>query len=331
MKTAIGIDIAKDKFDVAVQVDNAQPQVAEFENTPKGFKACHRFLKQAKAYPGHVGMEATGVYYEELAHFLHQTGYSVSVINPLQIKGYAHSQLRRNKTDRLDAVLLAAFVRTQSPPLWTPPEPSWYELRALVRHLEDLETDRQRQRNRRDAIRHSAQPSAIVLKNLDAQIALLTDQINQLKRDIQRHIDQHPTLKEQRDLLDSIKSIGPLTASKLMAECGDMSQFEDVRQLVAFAGLNPQQHQSGSSVRGKSHISKIGQAAIRAALYMPAVNAKRFNNLLQPFVARLQQRGLCEMEIIVAVMRKLLHLAYGILKSRRPFDPDFLQSRLSTP
>jgi transposase len=331
MTTAIGIDIAKDKFDVAVQVDNAQPQMAAFENNPKGFKACHVFLKRANAYPGHVCMEATGVYYEELAHFLHQAGYPVSVINPLQISGYAHSRLRRNKTDRLDAALLVDFVRTQSPPLWTPPEPSWYELRSLVRHLEDLESDRQRQRNRRDAIRHSAQPSAIVLTNLDAQIAFLTDQIKQIKGAIQHHIDQHPALKQSHELLDSIKGIGTLTASKLLAECGDMSQFDDVRQLVAFAGLNPQHHLSGSSVRGKTHISKIGNASIRAALYMPAVNAKRFNTLLQPFIARLEQRGLCDMEIVTAIMRKLLHLAYGILKSGRPFDPDFLQSRLSTP
>jgi transposase len=327
MTAYIGIDIAQDKFDVLVWRDDAPPEPAVFANTRKGFNQCHRFLKKRHVQQSPVCMEATGIYYEELAHFLHEKGYPVSVVNPLQIKAYAQSQLRRTKTDRVDAAIIADFCRTQAPPLWTPPDPSWHELRTLVRHLEDLETDRQRQRNRRDALTRSAQPSPTVLSNLHDQIAFLTQQIETVKQHIQQHIDQHPDLKQQRDLLDSITGIGPLTAAKLLAEYGDMTHFDTVRQVVAFAGLNPKHRQSGSSVRGKTAISKIGRSSIRAALYMPAINAKRFNPLLQPFVQRLQDRGLCGSEIIVAVMRKLLHLAFGILKSGQPFDPDFLHKR----
>jgi transposase len=330
MSVAIGIDIAQDTFEVRLLHPHQPPQAATFDNQPKGFEQCHRFLKQPNAYPGHVCMEATGVYYEALAHFLHGKGYAVSVVNPLQIKAYAQSQLRRNKTDQVDAAVLADFCRTQNPSLWTPPDPAWYELRSLVRHLHDLETDRQRQRNRQAALKHSAQPSPTVLSNLQEQIQFLSQQIQRVKAQIQAHIDQHPSLKQQRDLLDSIQGIGPLTASKLLSEYGDMRHFETVREVVAFAGLNPQHHQSGSSIRSKTSISKMGQASIRAALYMPAINAKRFNPLLRPFVERLQQRGVSEMEIVVALMRKLLHLAFGVLKSGQPFDPHYLEKRAAT-
>lgn len=325
MSYFIGIDIAKDKFDLAVISEGQPSGSATFDNTPAGFAKCHRFLKKRKAHQAQVCMEATGVYYEEVAHFLHEKDYAVSVVNPLQIKAYAQSQLRRTKTDRVDAAILADFCRTQTPPLWNPPDPSWRELQALVRHLDDLMTDRQRQRNRLDAVQHSAHPSSTIVHNLDEQIDFLTQQIEAVKKLIQDHIDQHPDLKQQRELLVSINGIGALTAAKLMAEFRDMRQFDNVRQVVAFAGLNPKQRQSGSSIRGQTHISKIGHSSIRAALYMAAINAKRFNPLLQPFVQRLQERGLCGMEIVVAVMRKLLHLAFGILKSGQPFDPHYLE------
>jgi len=330
MTPIIGIDIAKDKFDLVLLRAAHEPEAAVFDNTRQGFEQCQRFLKKRQAHPAHACMEATGVYYEDLAHFLHDKGYAVSGVNPLQIKAYAQSQLRRNKTDRLDAAVLADFCRTQTPPLWMPPDPAWSELRALVRHLEDLESDRQRQRNRQDALQHAAQPSRTVLNNLQAQIDFLSQQIETVQQQIQDHLDRHPDLKQQRDLLDTITGIGPLTAGKLLAEYRDMRAFDNVRQVVAFAGLNPQHRPSGSSVRGKTTISKIGHAAIRAALYMPAVNAKRFNPLLRPFVERLEQRGVSQMEIVVAVMRKLLHLAFGVLKSGQPFDPDFLKQTAAT-
>lgn len=327
MTTFLGIDIAQDKFDLTLLCEGHQPEVATFDNHKKGFQQLLRFLKKRHAQAAHVCMEATGVYYEELAHFLHEQGYRLSVVNPLQIKAYAQSQLRRNKTDRLDAAVIADFCRSQNPALWTAPEPAYYELRALVRHLQDLEADRQRQRNRLHALQHAAQASQTVMSNLKAQIDFLTQQIEQVKKQIQDHIQQHPDLKKQRDLLASIKGIGWLTAAKLLAEYGDFSQFENVREVVAFAGLNPRHRQSGSSVRGQTRISKIGRSSIRAALYMPAINAKRFNSLLQPLVQRLQARGLTGTQIVVAMMRKLLHLAFGILRSGQPFDPHYLDKR----
>jgi transposase len=163
----------------------------------------------------------------------------------------------------------------------------------------------------------------LVTDQLQAQSTLLLQQINQLKRAIQDHIDQFPHLKQQRDLMDSIPGIGSLTAAKLLAECRPLAAFDDVRQLVAFAGLNPAHHESGTSVRKKALISKCGSSAIRAALYMPALTAMRCNPVVRPFAQRLRTKGLVPLAVITAVMRKLLHLVFGVLKSGKPFDPNF--------
>lgn len=324
MTAILGIDVAKDSLAVALWRAGQAVEQAEFANTRQGFNDLQRFLKKRRAVPVHACLEATGRYWENLADFLVERGHQVSVVNPARIKAYAHSQLTRNKTDQLDASTIADFCRTQQPALWTPPAAAWRELQELVRHLDDLETDRQRQRNRLHALQQGAHPSPTVTAHLQQQLAFLTQQIEQARQAIQDHINRHPDLKRQRDLLDSIKGIGPLTAAKLLGEYGDMSQFSDVRQVTAFAGLNPRHRQSGSSIRGKTKISKVGRPSIRAALYMPAVVAKRFNPQLAALAARLASRGLTPMQIVVAVMRKLLHLAYGVLKSGHPYSPSFV-------
>jgi transposase len=323
MATILGIDVAQATLAVALWRDGNILEQAEFDNTRTGFNKLQRYLKKRQAVPVHACLEATGRYWEHLAEFLVEHGHQVSVVNPARIKKYAESQLQRNKTDRLDAEIIADFCQSQHPPLWAPPSSAQRELQTLVRHLADLESDRQRQRNRLHALQHAAYPSSTVTDNLHQQIDFLTTQIDHIKQAIQDHIGRHPDLKQHRDLLDSIQGIGPLTAAKLLGEYGDMSQFTDVRQVVAFAGLNPRHHQSGSSVKGHTSISKMGRSSIRAALYMPAVVAKRTNPRLAAFADRLAARGLCQMEIIVAVMRKLLHFAFGVLKSGHPFDPDF--------
>jgi len=323
LPTILGIDVAKETLAIALWRASRPLEHAEFANTRTGFSKLQRFLEKRKAVPVHACLEATGRYWESAADFLFEQGHRVSVVNPARVRKYADSQLARTKTDQMDAALIADFCRTQQPEQWTPPPPAMRELQSLVRHWEDLKADRQRQRNRLHALQHGNQPSATVTTQLQQQIDFLTAQIEQVEHAIQNHIDHHPDLKRSRDLLDSIKGIGRLTAAKLLSEYGDMSQFDDVRQVVAFAGLNPQVRQSGASVRGKSRISKIGRASIRAALYMPAVVAKRHDPRLAAFADRLAARGLCPMAIVVAIMRKLLHFAYGVLKSGRPYDPYF--------
>ena len=268
-------------------------------------------------------LEATGLYGDGVAEFLHQQGYRVSVVNPSRIKAYGDSLLRRNKTDRTDARLIAQFCRTQQPEVWTPMPAEVKELRALLRHLDDLQAMCQQEQNRVQA----GETSTTVHWQLEQHIAFLQQQIRQLKRQIEDHFDQHPHLKQQRELLTSIPGIGDLTAGRLLAEVRDICAFDSARQLAAFVGVTPRQYQSGTTVRRASHITKQGNSALRAALYLPALTAKRHNPLILPLVQRLRERGHSERSILLAAMRKLLHLVYGILKSGKPFDPDYLAKR----
>jgi transposase len=319
MTMNVGIDVSKASLDIGV-LDGPNREHAKFSNDSQGWTKLARFLKKRRAVQ--VCLEATGSYGEGVAEFLYEASYRVSVVNPARLKGYAQSQLQRNKTDKLDAYLIADFCRTQQPEAWSPPPAEIRQLNALVRHLEDLEQALSQCTNRL-AVTHG---TTTVQAHLDAQRTLLTQQIAQTKQAIADHLDQHPDLKRQRDLLASIPGIADLTAGKLLAEFRSIADFANVRQLVAFAGLNPRQHTSGSSIHQTPHISKCGRASLRAALYMPAVVAKRHNPILAAFAARLQARGLSGKQLIVAIMRKLLHLVYGVLKSGKPFDPNFRPS-----
>lgn len=318
MRVYIGIDVSKATLDVGV-VSEGQRLHAQFENTGPGYVALRRFLRKHGAKGSWVCLEATGVYGEDVAAYLHEQGHPVSVVNPAQVRGYAQSRLSRNKTDKVDAYLLAEFCRDHQPALWTPPAPAWLELRALVRHYQDLDQVRQQTANRQE----TASASPLVNRQRSDQLTLLDAQLKQTRQAILDHLDQHPDLKHDKDLLTSIPGIGDLTAGKLLAECRCLTDFDDVRQLVAFAGLNPRRHQSGSSVRHQTTISRCGSPTLRQALYMPALVAMRFNPILAAFAQRLRQKGLHPKAIIVAVMRKLLHLIFGVLKSKRPFDPAF--------
>jgi transposase len=318
MSVIVGIDIAKDKLDVCLLNETAQAQEATFANNKQGVNQLHHWLKKYGAKQAQVCLEATGIYGDLVAETLHSRKYAVSVVNPARIKAYAESQMRRNKTDALDAALIADYCRTQQPDPWTPPPPELKELRALIRHLDDLKQEKQRAANRLEV----QTSSEAVIQHLYDQVRLLEEQIQHTLHLIHDHIDHYPDLKRQRDLLDSIPGIGDLTASYLIAELGDIHRFQDVREVVAFVGLNPRQHQSGK--KQTTHgISRKGRAALRAALYMPAIVAKRCNPRLQAWADQLAQRGLTGKQVIVALMRKLIHLAYGILKSGRAFDPHF--------
>lgn len=317
----LGIDIAKSTFEAALIRESA-PLLLEqrkFTNDPQGFEQLSTWLtaRNATASLVHACLEATGAYGQDIAAYLHQQGHRVSLVNPLRTKAFAQSQLVRNKTDRLDAAGIARFCQSQDPPAWTPPEPAQRELQALCRHREALLLTLQQQKNRLEV-----EKSGRVRDSLQALITYLEQEVEQLQRQVKNHIIENADLKRQKDLLVSIPGISDLTAASLLAEIGSFCSFDSARQVAAFAGLTPRQHCSGSSVRGKPRLSKIGNARIRKALYFPAMVALRFNPVLQELSKRLKARGKCPMVIIGAAMRKLVHLAYGVLKTGRPFDPN---------
>lgn len=320
MSYIAGIDIAKDKFDICLLDQQQQAHYECLPNTKSGINKLHRWLKKLGANDAHICLEATGIYGELLAEMMYQHGYTVSVVNPSRIKAYAKSQMRRNKTDALDAALIADYCRTQQPAPWQPVSPEMKELRALVRHRDDLRQELQRTQNRLDA----QTASVAVAQQLQAQIDFLSKQMVEIERLIREHMNRFPQFKEQRDLLTSIPGLGDITACLFITELGDLRRFANVREIVAFAGLNPRQYQSGKKQVSQG-ISRMGRSSLRASLYMPAIVAKQHNPVLRAFAERLQERGLTGKQIIVAVMRKLIHLAYGVLKSGRAFDPNYRQ------
>jgi transposase len=314
----LGVDVSKSKFDIALLRDN-EYVLATFDNDSVGFVKLRKWLKKRVVNELHACLEATGRYGDDLALFLHEAGYRVSIVNPARIQAYAVSQLKRNKRDREDAKLIAHFCATQDPEPWTPPSQAQQELQAMVRHLESLQTMRQQESNRLQA----GVPSMAVRETLEAHIAFLDEQINRLTQRIRDHIDHHPDLKQQKDLLTSIPGIADVTATKLLAEIPSLERFQGASQLAAYAGLTPRQHQSGSSVFRRGCMVKTGNAHLRRALYMPALVALRWNPVIRVFADRLRERGKHKMVIVGAVMRKLLQIIYGVLSSGMPFDPSY--------
>lgn len=321
-QTTLGIDISKASFDGALYQDG-HFQLAHFTNDQPGFTKLSKWLKKRQATSCHVCIEATGRYGDAVALYLLELGYQVSVINPARIKAYADSQLKRNKTDPEDAKVIAHFCATQNPAPWTPPPPEVQELQMRVRRLDNLKAMRTQEAHRRQA----GITSAAVLANIADPLAFLDEQIKNLEQQFKDLIDKHPDLKRQRDLLISIQGISDTTAAKFLAEVPDIHQFDSAAQLAAFAGVTPRRKSSGTSVRGKGHLSKMGNARLRTACYMPAVTAMRWNPVVQSLVERLQQRRKLPKVILGAVMRKLIHLAYGVLKSGKPFDPNYRPNR----
>lgn len=312
----IGVDVAKDENQVALQVTGKIYENV-FVNSPKGHRQLLKWLKKQGVEQAHVCLEATGRYGDEVAETLHEAGMKVSIVNPLRIKKYAESQLRRHKTDAIDAKLILDFCATQKPEAWTPPTMAQRELQDLVRHLTALKKMRQQERNRLK----SGVTTPAVIKTIEQHLEFLQKQIKQVTQQIDEHIQSHPELKTKHDLVQSIPGIGKLTASYLLAEIPDIGAFDTARDLAAFSGLTPRLHVSGSSIRRQSHISKMGNSRLRAPLYWPAITAIRCNPIVLALHDRLLAKGKCKMVIIVAAMRKLIHIVYGVLKSGRPFDP----------
>ena len=324
----VGIDVAKRKFDIALLINN-KIRTRVFDNTPAGHKAFEDWLIERSAIPGqtHLCMEATGPYSEVLATRLVTDGWQVSVVNPARIKGFAQSELARNKTDRADATLLARFCMAMRPGLWTPPPVEWRELRGWVDRLQALKEMHQQESNRMEAHRASGQMHWV--QDVQTHLDWLDKQIKELERGINGHIDRHPDLKRDAELLGSIPGIGDTTVAKVLAYAGNVRRFTHAKALAAFIGVTPRQRLSGSSVKGRTMMSRTGHSDLRRALYMPGMVARRHNPVLKIFGDRLSAAGLAPKAVVGAVMRKLAHLIYGVIKSEQPFDANFNHSALA--
>jgi transposase len=310
----VGIDIAKRKFDIAL-LNNLKVKSKVFTNDPEGFAELSQWLLRQGVAHIHACMEATGAYWEALAEYLADAGHRVSVVNPVQIAAYSKSQLQRGKTDVQDARLIARFCEREQPRLWQPTPKHQRELLHLVRQLEHLKDWQQAESNRLETA------STAISQSIADSVDFLEVEIQKLKAIIKQHIDQDPTLRNNRELLKSVPGIGEGTAPWLLAYLGDGSRLGRGKQAAAFAGLCPRQWQSGSSVHGKSRISKTGHADLRRVLYMPALATYGRKQCFVPFVERLRVSGKRPMEIIVALMRKIITIAQAVLRSQLAFNP----------
>jgi transposase len=321
-KSVLGIDIAKLKFNVCLINDSGKLKHKVFANTSTGFAQLREWLAKQGVECLHACLEATGTYGEALALFLHQAQHVVSVVNPAAIKAFAGSRLSRTKTDRVDAELIARFCLAQVPLAWIPMPAEVRELQALVRRLESLVEMRVMEENRLS----SGITVDPVRQSVEAHLIYLNQQIKGCEELIRQHIKGNPTLKRQSELLDTIPGIAETTAALLLAEITDITQYRSARQVAAYAGLVPRERQSGSSVRGRTRLSKVGNARLRRALYFPAITALRCSPFFQAWAEGLEKRGKSKMSVICAVMRKLVHIAYGVLKSGKAFDPEWAKS-----
>lgn len=315
----LGIDVAKAKLDCALLIDDGKKRKfisKTVPNTPEGYAALSEWLGQKGGSSAPVCLEATGVYWEDAAQALADAGHPVAVVNPALVEAHARSLGLRTKTDAVDARAIADFCREKRPPAWIPPPASHRTLRALVLRHQALVGIQTQEKNRMETTRDAEARSSV-----ETHLTWLATELKRVERAIAKTIDDDPDLRAKRDLLDSIPGLGERSIATWLAYCADPQRFGTPRQVVAFAGINPQHHESGSSVRGKPRLSKVGHAFLRRALYMPAMVTLYKTEWGRRFRERLAAKGKPPKLIIGAMMRKLVHVAFGVLKSGKAFDP----------
>ena len=310
----VGVDIAKKKFDVALLMESKYKHKL-FTNDEAGFEAFIVWLLTFNLLSRPlICMEATGAYSQPLADFLVAKGYPVSVVNPAKVKAFAQSELSRAKTDKADAKLIARYALSMQPGLWTPPPPAIRRLQALTRRIEHLLEIQQMERNRLDTADES------ITASINSLLKTVEDEIKTIRLAINDLINDNPDLDNRRKLLESIPGIGSATIAHLLIALSSHQGFTNAKQVVAFAGLAPYLRESGPW-SGKTRIAKSGDPILRKALYMPALCAWKHNPVIHDFCERLKANGKNGKAIACAAMRKLIHIAFGVLKSGKPFDP----------
>jgi len=322
--TTIGIDVSKDKIDCAWlrEIETGKVKTKVLKNNSEGFKTLIDWAEKSTGHPItaiHFVMEATGIYHEALAYALQGAGAVVSVVNPAYIHSYAKSQGSRIKTDKKDSITIAYYGATQKCAPWQPEPSEIRQLKALLSRYEAIEKDAQRENNRLEKA-EITRACAEVIDSIKAMIKELNKEKERIKKLIDDHIDQHPQLKKDKKLLESIPAVGSVISQYMLALIYSR-HFETAKQCSAFIGLNPVIRESGTSVRGRARLSKVGSAKIRAKLYMAAVVAIGHNPDIKQQYNRLLKNGKSKMAALGAAMRKLVQICFGVLKHQTPYKP----------
>jgi transposase len=313
--THVGIDVSKKVLDVAALDDEGEVARAQFKNTKAGRELCLEWLQKFEACK--VALEATGTYHQHLVVLLQAKDIYVSVLNPSQVSYFIKSQHRRNKTDTADALGLALFSKERQPPA------SGVQASAnqsLAREIEAVTEDLVRLKNRLEAASEGVTHKEVIA-SIKKRIKALEKEKKHLEERL--HSEVRTNNAENLELLTSIPGVGVRTACLLLTELGDIGRFSSARRLVAYAGLTPERHESGSSVFKRSRITRMGSRHLRKILYMPALSGLRYNPSLQAFFKRLVDRDKPKKSALVACMAKLLRIVFAVLTHRKPYDASF--------
>ena len=329
----VGVDVAAATVTAAWQPPRGGPGTPHtFDQTPTGHAALQRQLRSAGVPPAEtlVVLEATGSYWVALAVALHEAGYRVAVINPLQAHHFAKAHLRRAQTDDLDAQALAQLAVALRPAPWTPPPAVYHEVRQRLVARDGLLTMRTQARNQRHALLQWPVVVAAVRQHLDAVIADLDARIADLTAEIAAVLKEG-AWAESLACLTSAPGIGLVTAAWLLVATLDFSLGGGPAAVTAYAGLAPMPRESGRSVRGRPSIGHGGNARLRTALYMATLSAALHNPAIKPFYDRLRAAGKPVKVARCAAARKLLHLAWALATKRQRFDPMKQQQHTTLP
>ncbi len=326
MNLYVGIDIAKRDFVGAMELADGslKRSTKKLGNNTKGWNTLKSWVSRetstCREDRVHLGIESTGGYEMPMVEWLREhCDFEITILNPIQVKRFIQSQLIRTKNDPVDARMIAHYMAVHQPDPTSAPREGIKELKELTRHLDHLVRKRAAEKTYLETVRNPGIKSLVkqTIKSYDRQIRTVKTQIND-------HLDQHPDLKRNKDLLMSIPGIGAITAGILLSE---INGSLDAKQQVAHAGLAPRERQSGL-FRGKSQLCKTGNRRLRKALFLPTLAAIRFNPVIRRFYLKLISKGKPKMVAVAACMRKLLHVVIGVLKNQVNFDPDYEQISL---
>lgn len=318
----VGVDIGASELVVALE--GRKPRC--FRHSRSGIKAMVTWAKKiAMARPLHFCLEATGVYGYSVACCLHQEhNISVSIINPAQIASYAKAQLRRTKTDKVDAQVILSFAQSQRPPLWKPASKTLRQLYYLVVEADQIRKTIGQWSNRKHSHKYLNDLPRVIKQANKALEKTMTQQLEKIEQAITGLCRQDDELNQEVELLCSVPGIATHSAVRILAYGKNAWRDLNRNALTAHAGLAPAQKQSGTSIHGKSRIAKQGDRRLRSVLYMPALVAAYHNPILKIFYKTLLDKGKPKMLALVAVMKKLLLMIQAILKKKTPFNPKFL-------
>lgn len=324
MTKYVGIDIGKEQVDICWLKDpeTGKTKTKTFKNKPEVFPSiCLWLTSQTEENSSQITilLEATGVYYEALSYFLYDQGFQLIVSNPGRAKKFAQSIGLTHKTDKSDSIMLAkyGFAQHHGLTLWKPESIEVRGLKAMMRRLSSLEKDCQREKNRLEASAISDSSDRVLL-SLKTMITVLQSEITALKGDIDSHIDQHPELRKNRQLLLTIKGVGEVIAREMVYLFAAKS-FSNAKQVAAYLGLIPKLNESGA-FKGRTTLSKSGPSRIRAKLYLASVCASTHNSQIKAQRDRLIRAGKTKMQALCAAMRKLVQMCFGVIKNQTEYQ-----------